>query len=98
MVDDNTIFETIGGACAAGFSWFMLMIRGDANFAKNAVAALEKSTNQKIGDLALNLKDYQILMANTVPTKSEMNAAILETKDSVKRINDRLDEILGKIK
>lgn len=64
---------------------------------KQKVANLEISTNEKISALTGLLKDSQTWIARVMPTKEEMNAAILETKDSVKRINDRMDEILRKI-
>ena len=59
----------------------------------NQLVTAVKQNKTDTAAVAKDLSDHRLYIAQTIPTKIEMTNAIMETKESVKRIHERLDDI-----
>jgi len=57
-----------------------------------------KSLKKSDSDCKLQLAEYKLHVSENHPTKNDLNAARLETKDSVDRVHQRLDGMSTDIK
>lgn len=57
-----------------------------------------KTLKEKDKDCKLELSEFKLHVSENHPTKSDLNAARMETKESVDRVHGRLDDVATDVK
>lgn len=78
--------------------WLIGAVVGLLTWIGRGMSSEIRRLDKEADDCKLNLANFKTHVSETHPTKNDLNAARLETKESVDRLHGRIDEVASDIK